>query len=394
MSNNSIDYFGSFFSSPDLASRFRRFFLRFLSMTPISSAAFAFLRAAFLLLLAATGLLRPALALDTNAAPEAALTNAAAASTGAQDSLRSNLPAQEQLPKTQAAIETNWPQAEAAAASNSLVLEERLRLMEDTLANDHVEQLRGIERSEQMILIAAGAFAVIGFLMLLLAAFLLWLAFRRLSAAAASFSAAHSPHVLGLGDAPLPPTRALEQSNTRFLALMERLEQRLHQLEASVKPPRSLSESNSADGQSYGPATDSSPGEIPPPVAPDKTSVINLLLNKSQTLLKLDKPEASLECLEELLTFDPDNADALVKKGAALERLQRLDEAIQCYDRAIAQDNSMTMAYLYKGSVLNRTERFGEALACYDQALKRAGKTPGPPSSPADKPLGSTASSA
>ena len=117
-------------------------------------------------------------------------------------------------------------------------------------------------------------------------------------------------------------------------------------------------------------------------------------MSKSQTLLKLDKPEASLACLDELLTLDPANADALVKKGAVLERLQRLDEAIQCYDRAIAQDDSMTMAYLYKGSVLNRTERYGEALACYDQALKRAGKSPAPPSSPADKPLWSKTSSA
>jgi tetratricopeptide (TPR) repeat protein len=88
----------------------------------------------------------------------------------------------------------------------------------------------------------------------------------------------------------------------------------------------------------------------------------------------LDKPEAALGCLEEVLALDPGHTEALVKKGAALERLQRFDEAIQCYDRAIAQDNSMTMAYLYKGGVFNRTERYSEALACYEQALKRLGK--------------------
>jgi tetratricopeptide (TPR) repeat protein len=240
---------------------------------------------------------------------------------------------------------------------------------------------------------AAGAFAALGFLLVLLAAFLQWIALNRF-AAAAGLSAAHSPRVLGLGDAPLPPPRALEQSITRFLDLMERLEQRIHQLEASVKAPRSVPESNSANGQSNGPATASSPADFPPPVPPDKASVISLLLHKSQTLLKLDKPEASLVCLDEVLTLDPANADALVKKGAALERLQRFDEAIQSYDRAIARDNSMTMAYLYKASVLNRTERYSEALACYDQALKRAGKTPAPQFSSANKPFWSKTSSA
>ncbi len=266
--------------------------------------------------------------------------------------------------------------------------------MENSLADDRVEQFRGIERSVQTILIAAGAFAAIGFLLVLLAAFLQWIALNRFAAAAASLSAAHSPQVLGLGDAPLPPTRALQQSNTRLLDLMERLEQRIRQLEASVKSPHSLSENNSADGLSNGTDTASSPDDIPPPVAPDKTGMINLLLSKSQTLLKLDKPEASLACLNDVLTLDPANADALVKKGAALERLQRFDEAIQCYDRAIAHDDSMTMAYLYKASVLNRTERYGEALACYDQALKRTGKSPAPPSSSAHKPEWSKDSSA
>jgi tetratricopeptide (TPR) repeat protein len=120
----------------------------------------------------------------------------------------------------------------------------------------------------------------------------------------------------------------------------------------------------------------------------DKTGMITLLLGKSQTLLKLDKAQASLGCLDEVLALDPGNTDALVKKGAALERLLRFDEAIQCYDRAIAQDNSMTMAYLYKGSVLNRTDRHNEALACYEQALKNAGKKNAPQTSSADNPLG------
>jgi tetratricopeptide (TPR) repeat protein len=230
-----------------------------------------------------------------------------------------------------------------------------------------------MERSNRMVLTAAGVFAAIGFLVLLLAAFLQWSAVNRLAAAAASLSA-QRPQLPGLSATQLPPAHLLEQSSTRFLALIDRLEQRIHELEASVKQPHSLIEGRIANGDAYGPAAESSSEGMAAPAAHGQASAINVLLSKSQTLLKLDKAEAALACLEEVLALDPGHADALVKKGAALERLQRFDEAIQCYDRAIAQDNSMTMAYLYKGGVFNRTERYSEALACYEQALKRLGK--------------------
>ena len=354
-----------------LVLHFHRIFLGFVSTTMKSNAGSGFIRTGGLVLLALMGLFRPALAADTNAAPGAEDKTAEAAGISAQDSMRAYLQIQEQLRNTLAGVEKNRQEAEAAAATNSQVLDARLRLMEKTFAD-------GIESSDRMILMAAGTFAAIGFLVLLLAAFLQWTAVNRLAAAAASLSAFHPPQLTGPGMAQLPPAHVLEQSSTRFLALIERLEQRIHELEASVKPPQSLPESSSpngnANGNANGAAAESSPGEISPPAAPGQASAINVLLSKSQTLIKLDRPEAALGCLEEVLALEPGNTDALVKKGAALERLQRFDEAIQCYDRAIAQDSSMTMAYLYKGGVFNRTERYSEALACYEQALKRLGK--------------------
>jgi len=337
-------------------------------MTIKPKAGFRFIRTGCLVLAAFLGLLRPALAVDTNAAPEADGKAAEAGTVRAQDFLRSYLQIQEQLRDTQLTIEKMQQEAAAASASNSVAVEERLRLMEKAIANERVEQLSGIARLDRTILIAACAFAFIGFLGLLLAAFLQWAAVNRLAAAAASLSAAHSPQGLGAGagEALLLPARALEQSNMRFLHLMERLEQRLHDMEASVKPPKTLPEGNPANG----PAAESPSGEILPRAASDKTNTIHLLLNKSQTLMKLDKTEAALDCLDEVLTLDPGNTEALVKKGSALERLQRTQGAIECYDRAIAQDSSMIMAYLYKAGLLNRMERHSEALACYEQALK------------------------
>lgn len=350
-----------------------RIFLRFFSTTMMPNAGLGFIRTGGLVLLAMMGLLQPVHAVETNAAPGADGKTVEAPGLSAQDSLRFYLQIQEQLRNTIAAIETNRQEAAAAATTNSQVLEARLRDMEKTFADGRLELMEGMERSDRMVLMAAGTLAAIGFLVLLLTAFLQWTAVNRLAAAAASLSA-YPSQLSGLGAAQLPPAHFLEQSSTRFLALIERLEQRIHELEGSVKPPPSLPKSRSSNGDANGPAAESSPGQISPPAATGQSSTINVLLNKSQTLLKLDKPEAALSCLEEVLALDPVHTEALVKKGAALERLQRFDEAIQCYDRAIAQDNSMTMAYLYKGGVFNRTERYSEALACYEQALKRLGK--------------------
>jgi tetratricopeptide (TPR) repeat protein len=356
-----------------LSLHFHRFFLGFVSMATKSKSAFAFIRPFCLVLVILPGLLlRPALAADTNAAPEADGKTAEPSVVIAQDFLRSYLQTQEQLHDTQMAIEQIRQESIAASASNSAAMEERLRSMEKTIANDRLEQLGGIAHLDRTVLIAASVFAFIGFLALFLAAYLQWTAVNRLSAA-------HSSQGLATGEALLPSARALEQSNVRFLGLMERLEQRLHEMETSVNSSRTLS----AGGSGNGSAAELASGEI----APDKIGMINLLLNKSQTLIKLDKTEAALDCLDEVLALDPGNADAMVKKGAALEHLQRIQEAIECYDRAIAQDGSMVMAYLCKAGLLNRMERHSEALACYEQALKPR-QTARPQTLPLNTPRG------
>jgi tetratricopeptide (TPR) repeat protein len=326
-------------------------------MDMIANLGARLFRGGFVALVVCAGICVLARAEVTNSPPQSEA-NASAAS---QDSLRNYLQIQEQLHNTQVAIEQYRQAAEAAVASNSQALDARLGAMERTLASQQVEELKGRERSERMLLLASGTFAGVGFLVLLIAAFLQLTAVNRLAATAASF-AAHPAHALGMGDAQLLPSRALQQSTASFLGIIERLEQRIHEMEATTGASKTLPENTFAGAGSKTEAG---------PLAPaDKAGEVNLLANKVHTLLKLDKPEAALACLDELLALDPGNADALVKKGAALERLQRFDEAIQYYDCAIAQDNSMTMAYLYKGGVYNRLERYSEALACYEQALK------------------------
>jgi tetratricopeptide (TPR) repeat protein len=302
---------------------------------------------------------------ERKAAAEAGSGTLQAAETNGQDFLRSYLQIQEQLHNTQLAIEKNRLDAEAAASNNAVNLDNRLALMERALATQRLDEMTSRANTTQLVLWAAGIFAAVGFLVLLLALFLQWSAANRLAAVKA-----------GLTGGPGTARGGLEHSFTRFSDLMERLQQRVQILEASAETgtaslPLPLPEGESAETRTL-PAPDSLPAA--PSVAAhstqDKAGAVNDLIGKVQKLLQLDKAEAALGCLEEVLALDPGNTDALIKKGTALERLQRFEEALTCYDCAIARDNSMTMAYLYKGGVFNRMERYNEALECYEQALK------------------------
>lgn len=279
--------------------------------------------------------LAPACSADTNAV-----------STTNDDSERAYLQIQEIIEENRQALD--------AAASNTVILDQRLRGLENALADTRAAQQRSLEHSNTVILAAASGVAAIGILSLMFAAFLQWTAINRL-AGGVKYSTAPPLALPGLEG------RGLEQASMRFLGLTERLEQRIRELEGSAHAHSTLTETLPAldNGASGG-----------------KAAEISVLFDKSQTLLKLDKPEAALRCLDELLELDPENTQALVKRGAALERLQRLDEAVESYDRAIARDHSMTIAYLAKGGVFNRMERYGEALACYEQALKKPAKNP------------------
>jgi tetratricopeptide (TPR) repeat protein len=222
---------------------------------------------------------------------------------------------------------------------------------------DRLDALKDIQHADKMVLIAAGAFIALGFLVLLTSAWLQLSSIRRLTSVASHLPATQTLQHMSLGDGQMLASLAMEQSNNRFLAMIERLEKRLLEVEAAAQSARALTEAEVSAESSIA-------------LAAGSGSQVSMLLGKGQTLLKLDKAEAALDCLNEVLSIDPLNLDALIKKGAALERLSRFADAIACYDLAISHDSSMTMAYLYKGAVFNRMERYSEALECYEQALK------------------------
>ena len=256
---------------------------------------------------------------------------------------------QEQQQATQHAIEEARQEAESAGKRNAEAIETGLKQIEQGLSAQRERESDSLQNSHRFTLALVGVIAGAGFFgMLVVALFLLRAMNRR--------SATMVPAMMAENSLALAPVDPARQSNARLRASLDRLENRLTELETTTQ------------------STESELAEEVRPVA-DIAGRIALLLGKGQALLNLQQADTALACFEEAIALDPTNGEAFVKMGAALEKLGRLDEAIDCYDRAIAADTSMTMAYLCKGGVFNRLERYSEALQCYEQALRAQQKS-------------------
>lgn len=317
------------------------------------------------------------------------LASFAARATGPEESasssnetLRSYLQLQEQLYATQLALERNRQESEALAAKNAETVAARFKAIEDALTTKRVTELetmknsmetleRSMESNNRMLMTVAGTIASVGFVVLLLTAYLQWRSVTQLAEFTAMVQSARvalpppgqaEAQLLGAGD--------VSRTGGRLTSALAQLERRILELEhtahpvAEVRPVAAavVAEAH-ADGDAH---SNGVTGENGHPAQTDHAAVI---LAKGQSLLDMDKPAEALDCFEEILRSEPNHAEALVKKGVALEELRRTDEALQCYDRAIAANSDLTIAYLQKGGLFNRLERYEEALQCYEQAL-------------------------
>jgi tetratricopeptide (TPR) repeat protein len=271
----------------------------------------------------------------------AADTNGAAAVT--RDEMTGNyLQIQEQLRAAQIAIEQNQEVALASSLSNSAALAQRLQALEQTMAGQQASQAKVVEsarRTQQMTLLMAGIFGLMGLGIMALMVYFQWRALTQLAQISSRQHAA-----VANGDAihqlAAPGRATVEASTAQLLSVVGRLEQRINELENGQRLLPEIAAAKPAD-----------------------------LLAEGQKYLDANAPLKALECFENMLASQPSRADAMVKRSAALEKLGRDDEALAGYNRAIAADPSLVIAHLHKGGLLNRLRRYDEALNCYEQAL-------------------------
>ena len=282
-------------------------------------------------------------------------------------------------------IEQLRREIEQSAVRNAEAITSSLSLIEPTLNRLHERQMEAVQSSNRTILIVAGIFAAVGFLGLIFITLILVRAIGRfselavLSGSRGQLVAPGQTNALGQGDLLPGKMGAAEQATGRFQSAIEQLQKRIIELEQSAQSPPPVS----AGQGSRRPATTSAHFAVPnlQPLPPHSAGLeansevpagsrASLLLGKGQALLNLDAAEPALQCFDEALALEPQNADAFVKKGMALEKLQDWEQALENYDRAIAIDNSLTVAHLYRGGVCNRLQRHREALESYEHALR------------------------
>src|SRR6266576_1161090 len=172
---------------------------------------------------------------NTSAAPAARTEDA----TSTADALRSYLHLQEQLQAAQLALERNRQESETLAARNAEAIAARLQLIEQAMSSQRARDQETVQSANRLLLIVAGSFAGVGFMAMLLTAYVQWRAVNRL----AEFMALLP--VAGLTALPAPATTETQlvsagvagQSSARLFGALTRLEKRILELEHTAHTP-------------------------------------------------------------------------------------------------------------------------------------------------------------
>jgi predicted TPR repeat methyltransferase len=98
---------------------------------------------------------------------------------------------------------------------------------------------------------------------------------------------------------------------------------------------------------------------------------ISTLTNLGATRLKLGKPQEAANVLEEVLTREPDNVEALGHRATALAELGHFPKALACVERMLALVPALGHAGSLRGLLLRDLGRPDEAAAAFDEAIAR-----------------------
>ena len=291
--------------------------------------------------------------------------------------------AEVELRKTQEAIEKLRRELEARSTQNSEAITSSMRLIETSMSRMHERHMEAVQSSNHAILTVAGVFAAVGIIGIIFVLILLARALGRFSEIIVSTSprgllGAGQAGLIGGGDASGTRPGSAEEAAGRFQGAIDQLQKRILELEQSAQATPAAGNRSRATVATVAKAADGSNIQpLMPEDAPEAAkdgeppaSRATVLLGKGQALLNLDATEPAMQCFNEAIDLEPNNAEALVKRGMAFEKMQDWERALENYDRAIAADNSMTVAYLYRGGVCNRLQRYREALESYEQALR------------------------
>lgn len=256
------------------------------------------------------------------------------------------------------AVQDGQRTAAENAQKHSGMVVNQLQSLEETVTSQRDSDSKIAHKTQQITLLVAGGFGVIGLAVLMMMVFFQWRVFTQIAQIAQISTQRHdvlNAQADEVHKLAAPGRATVETTNANLIDVVGRLEKKISALEggsrllADPSPKRNShrrEEPDFSDGNS----------SLPSGVA-----------------------------FDQLLSPQPDNAgvggtgdaDALTKKAAEMEKAGQLEAALECCDRALAQNSNFTLALLQKGGLLNKLNRHDEALECFEQALQTQEQKPG-----------------
>ena len=133
-----------------------------------------------------------------------------------------------------------------AAQSNATVLAARLQSLEQSVAKQRAGDADAARKTQQLTLMMAGAFGLVGLGIMLLMVYFQWRAFTQIAQISqqqhAAIANADSVHQLAA-----PGRATVEASNAQLLNVVSRLEQRINELESGQKLLPEIASARPAD---------------------------------------------------------------------------------------------------------------------------------------------------
>ena len=91
---------------------------------------------------------------------------------------------------------------------------------------------------------------------------------------------------------------------------------------------------------------------------------------KGRCLNSLERYDEALECFDQAIEIDSNDASAWRIRGDVLDDLERYDEAVESLDKAIKIDPNNALSWRIRGYVLYNLKRYEEALISLDRAIE------------------------
>lgn len=273
-------------------------------------------------------------------------------------------------------------------------LQLKIANLENSVAAGHERDIQMGQEMNKTIIVTVSIVAGLGLFVFLVTVFLQFKLISRpvqpiyMHPQALAFDAGGIPQLPGsrqdraseASEMGLVENTKVADTNDKFVSAIERLEEKISQMEAGLAHADDVLASGSDHPDPL--EVDAEVEKVYERLSEnekDQTVVVDISDEKDIEVLEAEGKrhlqqedwKTAFLHYEQLVKLDSDRVENWVNRGRALEMLKREEEAILSYDKAIDTNPDLPSPFLYKAALLSRMERFEEAQKFYNEALSK-----------------------